>query len=228
MARYARWIGMGIVGGTLWLTASAAGAQPIAPASPPSERIGIFAADVRFALPSLAPSDAIATPRGLKLDQLPERGLGFDLGAHVYPLRWKNGALGIGATMLFGRGRKPPADPVEGQPPPNPEPPTVETRIRAITPQVSLNFGRRQGWSYISGGIGTMTREIERSDTPAATDDPPRVRTINYGGGARWFVSDHLAVSFDLRFYRVGAQSETVPDLPNQSLFVISAGISLK
>ena len=32
--------------------------------------------------------------------------------------------------------------------------PTVNARFSALSPQVSLNFGTRDGWSYLSGGIG--------------------------------------------------------------------------
>ena len=30
-----------------------------------------------------------------------------------------------------------------------------------------------------------------------------RLKTINYGGGARWFAKAHVAFSFDVRFYAI-------------------------
>ena len=33
--------------------------------------------------------------------------------------------------------------------------------------------------------------------------DQQRVETINYGGGARWFIKPRLAFSIDVRFYAV-------------------------
>ena len=38
------------------------------------------------------------------------------------------------------------------------------------------------------------------SDYPP--DDEP-LNTINYGGGARWFIKPHVAFSFDVRFYAI-------------------------
>ena len=35
-----------------------------------------------------------------------------------------------------------------------------------------------------------------------AADEEP-LKTINYGGGARWFTKTHLAFSFDVRFYAI-------------------------
>jgi hypothetical protein len=56
------------------------------------------------------------------------------------------------------------------------------------------------------------------------------VRTINYGGGARWFINDHIGVSVDLRWFKVAsvAQSTSNSALPKQSLLTASAGITFK
>ena len=84
----------------------------------------------------------------------------------------------------------------------------MNSRFAAISPQVSFNFGARDGWSYISGGIGWSTFTAERQDEPLP-DPESRIKTINYGGGARWFAKKHLAVSMDLRFYAVNPQLPT-------------------
>jgi hypothetical protein len=58
----------------------------------------------------------------------------------------------------------------------------------------------------------------------ATVDGSNHLRTaINYGAGARWFKTDHLAFSFDLRFYRVRPEG-----LPRTNLTVLSAGVSVK
>ncbi len=73
---------------------------------------------------------------------------------------------------------------------------TVNTRFSAVSPQISFNFGARDGWSYISGGIGRGTLTTQRVDEPLP-DPESGTKTINYGGGARWFAKKHLAVTFD-------------------------------
>ena len=49
--------------------------------------VGPFVIDARLALPSFSSAESIATAWGFTSDQLPERGMGFELGAHVYTLR---------------------------------------------------------------------------------------------------------------------------------------------
>jgi hypothetical protein len=215
---------MAIVGGLAGLLQTGAAlAQQEDPIAP-------FVIDVRGAFMSLNTSDGIATSLGLtNKAQLPDNGLGLDVGAHVYPLRGRVVSLGVGASLLFVRATKKP-DVAEGEEP-DPTDPTVRTRIKAFSPQVSLNFGSRRGYSYVSAGIGTMTRAIDDTEgllLAAATGDT-RARTLNYGGGARWFAGSRLAFTFDLRFYRVAAQDATASSvsLPQQRFFVGSAGISI-
>ena len=48
--------------------------------------------------------------------------------------------------------------------------PTVATALPAISPEISLNFGHRNGWSYISGGMfGRSKLYLDRDDAPALT-----------------------------------------------------------
>ena len=192
--------------------------------------IAPFVIDVRGAFMSFDASDGIATSLGLSGKALlPSNGLGLDIGAHVYPLRGRVVSLGVGASLLFARSSKAPEVP-EGEEP-DPTDPTVRTRIKGFSPQVSLNFGSRRGYSYVSGGIGTMTRAIDATEgvlLAEATGDT-RARTLNYGGGARWFAGSRVAFTFDLRFYRIAAQDATASSvsLPQQRLFVGSVGISI-
>jgi hypothetical protein len=153
----------------------------------------------------------------------------LDVGAHVYPLRGRVVSLGVGASLLFVRASKTPDVP-EGEEP-DPTDPTIRTRIKAFTPQVSLNFGSRRGYSYVSAGIGSMTRAIDATEGGILNEvtGDTRARTLNYGGGARWFASSRVAFTFDLRFYRVAAQDATDSSvsLPQQRFFVGSVGIAI-
>jgi hypothetical protein len=211
----------GLTGLAGLLQTSAALAQQEDPIAP-------FVIDVRGAFASL---DAAGSAGSVNLDEalLPSRGLGLDIGAHVYPLRGRVVSLGVGASLLFVKTSKAPEVAEDAEP--DPDDPTVRVRLKAFTPQVSLNFGARRGYSYVSAGIGTMTRAIDATEgvmLNQVTGDT-RARTLNYGGGARWFVSSRLAFSFDLRFYRVASQEATISSvsLPQQRFFVGSVGISI-
>jgi hypothetical protein len=199
---------------------------------------GPFVLDVRGAFAGYTPTSASAAPFNLQKTQMPNRGIGFDLGAAVYPLRHHIITLGIGGNWVSSKGNKVP-DPLA-----LPNDPTVREKFEAFSGQLSLNFGSSQGWSYISGGIGTARRSIQSFPVTTTTsgnttvktqsDEPltatgARSQTINYGGGARWFASSHVAFGFDLRWYAVGpaVATDTVPALPRQTLFVANAGISI-
>ena len=54
--------------------------------------------------------------------------------------------------------------------------------------------------------------------------------TLNLGGGARWFVSEHVAFTFDGRYYRMAAKDLEADYVGNPvvSMFVLSAGLSFK
>jgi hypothetical protein len=185
--------------------------------------VGPFVIDARISFPSLSSAESIATSYGFRSDQLPERALAFELGAHVYPVRGRRVSLGLGASLMRGRGRQEPLVDAAATDP------TVETRISTLTPQVSLNFGTSRGWSYISAGYGWTRRSTADAD---ATTFPTgsNVKTLSYGGGARWFVSSHVAFSFDLRFYRLPETiaDENGPASPGFSMFVGTAGLSFK
>ena len=62
--------------------------------------------------------------------------------------------------------------------------------------------------------------------------DAERLKTIDYGGGARWFAKPHLAFSFDVRFYAINPSHFRQPGWPEQvlrtTLFVVGAGVSIK
>ena len=60
--------------------------------------------------------------------------------------------------------------------------------------------------------------------------DTDRLKTLNYGGGARWFIKPHLAFSFDVRFYAInpGKPHLDLPGSPRTTLLVLIGGISIK
>jgi hypothetical protein len=203
------------------IVVTAALAAFASPAAAQDDRIQPFVVDVRGAVPRLGQEPGVAAGLNVPLTALPAWGLGLDLDAHVYPIRTRLITFGVGAGILIARGRQTP-DPSVDLPP-------VETRFSAFSPQVSLNFGHRQGWSYVSGGIGT-SKYSNGVGEGAIAPDVPRAKTINYGGGARWFTNDHVAVSIDLRFYAVNPQEALppVPARPRMTLMVFSVGMAFK
>jgi hypothetical protein len=214
----------------LSIGASSATAQA---SDPDRQPIGRFAADARGVSASYTDDPGLATFLDVTRENLAKRGLGIVLGAHVYPLRiGKHLAFGVGGELMFSRGSKTlklEADEEEAV-----DGPTVTASLSAVSPQVSLNFGGRDGWSYLSGGVGWTKFSSEvKSETaaPAAsTEGAPRISTINYGGGARWFMKKHVAFSFDVRFYAIRPQegTATLPALARRRLLVLSAGVSFK
>jgi hypothetical protein len=192
---------------------------------PEDQPIGKFVADVRGTFPKFKQDPNIATSIGVTAPNLPGRALGLVVGAHWYPGHLGPITLGVGGEFVtVGRNRTlPPA--TEG----GTEGPTVHTQMSSITPQFSFNFGKRQGWSYISGGIGRTAFTAEREDAPLPPQDA-RSKTINYGGGARWFSKSHVGLSVDLRFYAINPQEKTLerPAFSRMTLFAFSVGASFK
>jgi hypothetical protein len=200
------------------LSPSAAHAQPPQPVSG-------FVVDARGAIPFLPNNDAVAVTRGTTADEMPTYGLGLQVGAHGYLFRWKAIAFGVGGSFLASAGQRTPAT-VSGST--TPVGPTVKSRFRAMSPQLSLNFGHRRGWSYLSGGIGRSTFRSWRDDRPE--EEGESTKTLDYGGGARWFVNNRLAFSLDFRFYAMNpvAPSEKSAGHPRMTFGVGTLGISVR
>jgi hypothetical protein len=220
----ARSIALAVVVGALPSTALAQVREP--------EPIARFAADIRAALPRYPEDAATVTALGVTEDNMPKRGLGLSLGVHVYPIRMgRLVALGFGAELLTTSGSNTLDPTTEG----GAAGPTVETRFSALTPQVSLNFGSRNGWSYLSAGLGRAQFTTELKNEPVA-DATSKPKVLNYGGGARWFAKEHLAFTFDIRFHRIDPQAAIAgtttvngrPAYAGRRLLVASAGISFK
>jgi hypothetical protein len=191
---------------------------PAAAQTPSTDRPGPYVIDVRGATISL-PQDPGFYPPVSSTTAVPSRGWGIDAGAHVYPLQLGAARLGIGGMLLRARGTVS----FESQP-------AVAALVTTVTPQVSVNFGSRAGWSYLSAGFGraTITTRIAASGTsPARIVDSGARSSINVGGGARWFTRSHLAFTFDVRFHMVRAGGD-VTATPGTTLLGVSAGISLR
>jgi hypothetical protein len=189
------------------------------------EPLPIFAIDLRGFYSGLGQDPTTAADLGVGPYDLPARGLGAVAGVQVYPLRGRTMALGIGAEWMMARGKAQQSDPATGEPIGLP----LEQRVRSLSPQVSLNFGHREGWSYLSAGMGPLSFETFQGELPPA-EPPPSQATINAGGGARWFAAAHVAFTFDARFYltRPEDASELHPGRERTRLFVISAGLAFK
>lgn len=185
----------------------------------------LFVVDARGTWAALKQEQSVASALAIDVNQLPSRGLGIILGAHVYPIRMKSVAIGVGAEWLRVRGSSTVEALVEG----GEDGPVIKTRWNHFSPQASVNFGGRDGWSYLTVGLGRSSLTTEREDLPQ-DDAESGVGTLNYGGGARWFVNKHLAFTFDLRWYSVNAQEATTGRIamPKSRMRVLSGGIALR
>jgi hypothetical protein len=197
-----------------------------APASAQPQRpVGPFVADVRgiFARHKVEPS--VATELGVVPANIPERSFGLSGGVHWYPVRVKNVTFGVGGEAVLARSSRT----VEATSATAPPSPVVRRYFREVSPQISFNFGHRNGWSYISGGIGRSRLYVDREDAPIS--DAPGRKTINYGAGARWFVNHHMAFSAEIRWYSVSPQEATPGGgvaQPRTTVMVLSAGVGLR
>jgi hypothetical protein len=195
-------------------TASAQAQQPIPP----------FVIDVRGFFAGLGQDPVTAEDLAVDPESLPGRALGGAVGLTFYPIRRQSFAIGIGGEGLIARGRSQPVD-AAGVPLGLP----IERRLQSLAGQVSFNFGHRDGWSYISAGMGPLLFETFLGDAAPAVS-PPRDTTLNFGGGARWFTSRHLAFCFDLRFYETKPAITTLTNAGRERkrILVLSAGVGFK
>jgi hypothetical protein len=203
-------------------------------AQEPPPRIGPFVIDLHGIMPKFGDGAELAQSRDLSVAELPGLSLGATGGVHVYLPKVLGLTVGLGGEAIVARAHSdPPAgpvvDPTTGVSTPSTLRPVTET-FKSFSPQISLNFGNGHGWSYLSVGIGrSQWSIIPEGGTPRPVDDES-IRTINYGGGARWFIKPHLAFSLDVRLYEVdeGTATLTFPGSPRAVILVIGAGISLR
>jgi hypothetical protein len=171
-------------------------AQSLMPGPP-----GPFVFDVSVAMSGVPAADALFA--GLPAGTLvPTRAFGGGGGAHVYALQIGPSRLGFGIGVLVARGSTPEAS----------------STVAAVDPQISFNFGTADGWSFLSAGIGA----VHVSADPGSVSET--VRSVNWGGGARWFLGPHLGVGFDVRVRHLAAGDA----VPKGTTVSGSVGVSLK
>jgi hypothetical protein len=197
-----------------------AAATPAAAQSPKPLPTVVF--DARGFMTTLGQDPTTAADLQIAATALPGKAKGFILGASFYPLAGPGMAVGIGGEWVTGHGRKTTTDAAGTGV-------TAEQRLSSVSANLSLNFGARNGWSYVSAGMGSVGFQTFRGTTAPQTG-PPRAMTLNAGGGARWFTSDHIAFSFDVRLYftKAAAGTDQFPGRDKKRLMLLSAGISIR
>jgi len=187
--------------------------------------IGLFVVDLHGVVPRFGDDPALAESRGLTQPELPGSGLGITAGGEVYFAKFRSVTFGAGGDVMIGR-----SPIVSGQPDPSLELRAVTETLTSWLSELSLNFGNGNGWSYLSGGIGVSRWSIVPEGAAPLPIDNEWLKTINYGGGARWFPKKRLAFSLDVRFYEIAAGTAqlALPASPRTKLLVIGAGISVR
>jgi len=210
-------------GATVWFLLGVG--VPIWGQEPPPS-IPRFALDLRGTVPKFTTEAELAESRGIRQTELPARGFGADVGFHVYVLKWKAMTFGLGGQLALARAVKSPRPASAGVAAVD----GLTERFMAVTPQLSFNFGDGDGWSYFSGGIGPAQRTLVPLGSGITVIDEQRLRTINYGGGARWFIKSHLAFTLDVRFHQIDPTAGLLglPGPPRSTMLIIGAGASFK
>ena len=187
-----------VVAAVVMLAASPAAAQTADP-------VAGYVIDLRGATSGL-PRQTIFYP-GIPVETIvPARGFGFDVGGHVFVLRLGPARVGVGANYVRVRGT------AEG----------IAANVSTIAPQVSFNFGSSNGWSYLSAGLGRawVATNVAR-ETGSAVTKTDGITSVNYGGGARWFLKRRLAAGFDVRVHRLSGPAR-------ETLVSVSVGLSVR
>ena len=202
----------------------------------PEEPIGGYVFDVRGTLIPFARNVELAANRELPPLDTPGRGFGYDVGGHVYLFRLLGITFGLGASYHAST-----ADQAPGERSANPDGPILRKQFSAISPQLSFNFGHRNGWSYLSGGLGSSRLALFPLDPPPdpanpmapllpGAPDQRSANTLNYGGGMRWFLNPRLAFTVDVRLYAISPLPELddAPGSPRMTQMAINIGASFR
>ena len=199
------------------------------------ERLPWFAVDLHVASVGMPTAEGWIPVPVIGDTPLPGRGFGIAGGATVYPLRLGIVTFGAGVSISAGKGTGESLTITTGSGATEVTvvTPIMRTAVFNVIPQLSINFGHKFGWSYLSAGLGT-TRVTSSMDAVGTT---PQVivpetwnQAINFGGGARWFMKPHLGASFDVRFVKLGsrAASGDIPAAKRTQMITFSAGISFQ
>jgi len=207
--------------------------QSAAAAQTPDRRLPWWVVDLHAATVGLPQAEGWvpALPAGTVY---PGRNWGVAGGGMIYPLRFTKVAFGAGVAVIAGKGT---ADTLTvtgtGSTATSSVTQTVHTGITSVVPQVSINFGRRLGWSYLSAGAGPS--KVTSSNDAIGTTPAQRVpeawnQALNFGGGAKWFMKPHLGAGFDVRWVKLMSRgaTDTLPAAKRTQTWTISAGISIQ
>ena len=94
-----------------------------------------------------------------------------------------------------------------------------------------MNFGQK-----LTGYLGrarrsNVTSRVDAVGTTLASLVPEAWNSaLNFGGGAKWFMKQHLGAGFDVRFVKLASRSPTatLPSAKRTQMWTISAGISIQ
>lgn len=203
-------------------------------AQEPSERLPWFAIDLHAATVGLPQAEGWV-PVVSAGTELPGRAWGAGMGGTVYPLRLGIMTVGVGASFTTARGNSESLTITSGSgsTATTRVTPSVRTSITNLAPQLSINFGQRLGWSYLSAGLG-RSKVTSSADavgaTPGIVVPDSWNSALNFGGGARWFMKPRLGAGFDVRFVKLASRSATatLPAAKRTQMWSIGAGISLQ
>jgi hypothetical protein len=185
------------VGAVLLFGAGSAAAQT-------PTRPGPWVFDVR-GVTSPVPEESAFYPRLHPTALVPGRGFGIGAGAHIYLMNVGASRLGVGAHLMRVRAVTRPPVPTTTSGTPAVQPQQLQVDLQTVGSEVSFNFGSRDGWSYLSAGAGLTDVTAVTAVVDPGRRESGSLATVNFGGGARWFMRSRMAFGFDLRFYRVGA-----------------------
>jgi opacity protein-like surface antigen len=198
-----------------------------AAAAQQDQPIGRFIADFRGAYGRHKVEPSVATDLGVESGNLPARSWGVAGGAHFYFWHTKHITFGVGGETVWARGsRTTDITNPDGTTSPGI---TVRRHFFTVVPELSLNFGHKNGWSYISGGaFGASTEYLDRTDLPSS--NVPHRSTLSYGGGARWFTNERIAFAVDFHWYSVAPidAGPTWVAEPRTTLLILSGGIAIR
>jgi hypothetical protein len=201
-------------------------------AQDPPPPIPWFVVDLHASVPRFPSDDQqLADSRNMSIAELPGTGLGTQIAVQLYPLHTRVVTFGVGGELAYGRSKQTPSavDAAAAVANGGTALRSAQEHITILSPQVSLNFGNGSGWSYLSVGLGQSTWSIEPEGLGDYLSNGDKLKTLNYGGGARWFIKPHVAFSLDVRFYAISPGFAYIfPATPRTRLLIIAAGISLK
>ena len=214
-----------------WLRAFAVLLVLAAPAAAQnSDRLPLFVVDAHAATVGLPQAEGWVPDVAADSD-FPGRNWGVSVGATAYPFKAGIFTFGVGASLITGKGKG--ESLTIGSGTTARVTPVVHTAITSLAPQISINFGRKLGWSYISAGLGRsrVTSFSDAVGSTAGTAAPEGwSQALNFGGGARWFMKPHLGAGFDVRFVKLSSRAATATAAGGKrtQLWNISAGISIQ